>query len=331
MMHVPLGDTYYTKFTTRSFSTGAPAQLAGTPVVDIYEENNLTQITGAETLTVDYDGVTGLNDLAIVCSTGNGFEVGKYYDAVITTGTVGGVSVVGEVVAHFRVMPAEDAGAGIPDVNTTHVSDTSQTGNDNGADINTLLTRIVGTLAAGTHNPQTGDSYAIVNSGTFGNAQLVRSTTPANTLDVAATGEAGIDLGNVTGTLTQANVGWVDSNSRVDVGSWLGTAVTTSSTSTKPEVDMFSISDDATAANNLELGASEIESGACEGTPSTTVIQTNLAETQDDIYIGRIVIFTSGNARGEATEITDYTGSTGTLTVTALANAPAASDTFIIV
>lgn len=53
------------------------------------------------------------------------------------------------------------------------------------------------------HTPQTGDGYAIVNSGTFGNAQLVRATTPANTLDVNATGQAGIDLDNTTGTLAK--------------------------------------------------------------------------------------------------------------------------------
>ena len=45
--------------------------------------------------------------------------------------------------------------------------------------VTTLLTRVPGTV-----QPQTGDAYAIVNSGTFGNAQLVRSTTPANTLTV---------------------------------------------------------------------------------------------------------------------------------------------------
>lgn len=44
-----------------------------------------------------------------------------------------------------------------------------------------------------------------------------------------------------------------DANQRVDVGSWLGTAVTTSGTTAKPEVDVFGISDDATAANNAEL------------------------------------------------------------------------------
>lgn len=44
---------------------------------------------------------------------------------------------------------------------------------------------------------QTGDSYAIVNDSSFGNAKLVRSTTPANTFDVSATGEGGLDFNNI--------------------------------------------------------------------------------------------------------------------------------------
>ena len=95
--------------------------------------------------------------------------------------------------------------------------------------------------------------------------------------------------------------------------------------------DMKAINGNATSAAQLALSAEQIENGACEGTPTTTVIQTDLAEPQDDIYIGRIVMFTSGNARGEATDITDYAGATGTLTVTALANAPADTDTFILI
>ena len=94
---------------------------------------------------------------------------------------------------------------------------------------------------------------------------------------------------------------------------------------------MAQISGSATAADNLEASALGIVPGSCEGTPTTTVIQTDLAETTDDHYIGRVIVFTSGNAAGEATDITDYTGSTGTVTVTALTTAPAASDTFVIV
>lgn len=99
----------------------------------------------------------------------------------------------------------------------------------------------------------------------------------------------------------------------------------------KMDSDTTSISGSATAADNLEASALGIVPGACEGTPTTTVIQTDLAETTDDHYIGRVVVFTSGGAAGQATDITDYTGSTGTITVTALTTAPSASDTFVIV
>ena len=43
-----------------------------------------------------------------------------------------------------------------------------------------------------------------------------------------------------------------DSNSRVDVGSWLGTAAATPTTAGVPEVDVTHISGDATAADNAE-------------------------------------------------------------------------------
>jgi hypothetical protein len=94
---------------------------------------------------------------------------------------------------------------------------------------------------------QTGDSYAIVNSGTFGNAQLVRSTTPANTLDVNATGEAGIDLDNTSGTLTST-----------DITSVAGAAVT-------------SIATDAVNAAALAADAvTEIQSGLATPTNITS-------------------------------------------------------------
>lgn len=71
----------------------------------------------------------------------------------------------------------------------------------------TTLAYTVSTLTNYTGNtPQTGDAYAVVNSSTFGNAKLVRSTTPGNTLDVSATGEAGIDWANVGSPTTTVNL-----------------------------------------------------------------------------------------------------------------------------
>ncbi|MEE9586112.1 MAG: hypothetical protein V3W09_04350 [Nitrososphaerales archaeon] len=96
-------DTVYKRFTTRAFATGIPTVLAGTPVVSAYEDDSITQITAGITLGVDHDSVAGLNLLTIVATGANGYEAGKSYDLVITTGTVGGVSVVGEVVWHFTL------------------------------------------------------------------------------------------------------------------------------------------------------------------------------------------------------------------------------------
>lgn len=103
MSDYQLGDTIYHKFTSRAFATGVPTVLAGTPVVSIYEDDSVTQITAGITLTISFDSVVGLNHLTIVATGGNGFETGKFYQAVITTGTVGGVSVVGETVWTFSL------------------------------------------------------------------------------------------------------------------------------------------------------------------------------------------------------------------------------------
>lgn len=150
---------------------------------------------------------------------------GRYYAVLdaTDTNTLGklevNVHVTGALAVRreFMVLPANVYDSLVLDtdvlqVDTTQVSGTAQTANDNGADINTLLTRLVGTIAAGTHNPQTGDAYAIVNSGTFGNAQLVRSTTPANTLDVNATGGAGLDWANVDGQGSAVNLSATTTN-----------------------------------------------------------------------------------------------------------------------
>ena len=98
-----LGETFDCKFTSRRFSTGAPHTLAGTPVISAYPGNSTTQITAGITLSVDFDSVTGLNNVRVVATSGNGYATATNYALVITTGTVDSVSVVGEVVGHFSI------------------------------------------------------------------------------------------------------------------------------------------------------------------------------------------------------------------------------------
>ena len=161
---IRLGDTIHVKFPTVG-TTGAPTTLAGTPVVSAYPAASLTQLTAGITLTVDFDGVTGLHNITVVASSGNGYATATNYALVITTGTVGGTSVVGYVVGHFSIenrsalMPATatrtlvvDA-AGLADANTVKVgptgAGTAQTAGD-------LISRLPAALVSGRMDSSTG-------------------------------------------------------------------------------------------------------------------------------------------------------------------------------
>jgi hypothetical protein len=150
-----LGKTFDTKFCTVT-TTGAPTTLAGTPVISAYLDNNTTQLTAGITLSVDFDGVTGLNNVRVVATGGNGYATATNYQLVITTGTVGGTSVVGYVVAEFSIEARSalmsttvdrtvviDA-AGLADANTVKVgptgSGTAQTAGDIPARLPAALT-----------------------------------------------------------------------------------------------------------------------------------------------------------------------------------------------
>ena len=85
-------------------------------------------------------------------------------------------------------------------------------------------------------------------------------------------------------------------------------------------------------AVNLSLSAGVIVVGAAAaGTLSTTQMTTNLSNSHDSAYNGRIVIWTSGVLIGQASNITAYNHTNGLLTFTAVTNAPSAADTFVIV
>lgn len=98
-----LEDTFFIAFTTRAFATGIPTGIAGGAVISVYENNSTTQITAGVSLQANLDSVTGFNVVTIIATAANGFEAGKDYNLVITTGTVDGVSVVGEVIGTFSL------------------------------------------------------------------------------------------------------------------------------------------------------------------------------------------------------------------------------------
>lgn len=100
-----------------------------------------------------------------------------------------------------------------------------------------------------------------------------------------------------------------DANGRIDIGKWLGTAVTTSSTTAKPEVDVFSVSDDAAAADNFELywEGVPVNSGTLAGVGATSATLAASAVATTDYYNNALLIITSGTGVGQARVIDDYT------------------------
>ena len=144
---------------------------------------------------------------------------------------------------------------------------------------------------------------------------------PNQTMDID--GDLSGSVGSVTGA-----VGSVTGA----VGSVTGAV---GSVTAEVTADAVKISGSSDAADKLEESAETVVLGTAAGSPSSTVIPTNLTISVNDQYNGRILIFrsdtTTAALRGQATDITDTVTTSGTLTVTALTTAPSSGDTFVIV
>lgn len=122
-------------FKFRTSSAGTGATLSGTPAVSVYKNNSTTQSTSGVALTVDFDGVTGLNNVRVDTSAdGTFYSAGSSFQIVFTAGTVGGVSVAGHVVEEFTLnrssvlskLPTSLTGDGLLRVDVTAIDGDGQ-------------------------------------------------------------------------------------------------------------------------------------------------------------------------------------------------------------
>src|SRR3990167_7767363 len=204
MRDYALETTFDVKFTTRRFSTGAPFTLAGTPVISAYVGNSLTQITAGITLTVDFDGVTGLNNARVVATSAQGYAAGSNYALVIATGSVDSVSVVGEVVSEFSLeaqSPLRPTVAG----RTLDVSAGGEGGLD-WANVGSPTT-VVG-LSGTSVKTATDVETDTVEIGVAG-AGLTNINLPNQTIDIVGniTGNLSGSVGSVTGAVGSVTAG----------------------------------------------------------------------------------------------------------------------------
>jgi len=68
------------------------------------------------------------------------------------------------IVLSANVYDSLVAGSDALQVDTIQIGGTTQTANDASGDVDTILSRVVGTIATGTHNPQSGDSFPLVST-----------------------------------------------------------------------------------------------------------------------------------------------------------------------
>lgn len=220
---IRLGDTFDAKFTTID-STGLPVTLAGTPVVSAYPGNSVTELTAGITLTVDFDARTGLHNVRIVATSGNGYATATDYSMVLTAGTVSGVSVVGYVIGSFSI---EKRSALMPTTaaRTLDVSATGEAGIDwanigapttaqnlsaTNIDVDQIVASVSGAVGSvtgavgsvtGAVGSVTANVNAVLTNGAHGGAAATLQLGGAGGLTGAVTGNLSGSVGSVTGAV----------------------------------------------------------------------------------------------------------------------------------
>lgn len=103
------------------------------------------------------------------------------------------------------------------------------------------------------------------------------------------------------------------------------------------KVNATQINGSSTAASNLGVSAATMKTGTIDttavATTTTSFESDDVTDAQADLYVGRLICFTSGTLTNLYCRITDYAvnGGRGAFTVTTLPTAPSNNDTFVIV
>ena len=306
---------------------GASITRATDGTISVYKDDNTTQSVAGVTDVEDFDSLTGVHNCKIDLSADAFYATGCDYSVVLSAATIDGET-VNATIATFsiehRFMRGTDSAAlasvctegrlaeldaaNLPTTTDDILTDTAEIGTA-GAGLTDL-----GGMSAGMKAEVNAEAdTAISDYDPPTNAEMEARTVASATYGTAA---------NQTAIETDTQ----------DIQSRLPAALV----SGRMDSNASAINDSNSAAVRLALSAGQIIPGTVDNdvAPSTTIFEADdITEATADHYNGRIVIFTSGNLAGQATDITDYelNGSNGKFTVTAMTEAPANDDTFVIV
>jgi len=247
---IQLGDTVQWLFTTVDGS-GVPTILTGSPTATAYTDGGVTQSATGVTLTANFDGVTGLNLMVVVASSGNGFAAGENIEIVLDAGTVDSNTVVGYAVGSFSVENRSNLRPTTVGNNEVDVTATGAVGID-----------WANVESQGTAVDLSGTDIQLVDTATTvtGGATSAAQTTAQNDLDTI-TGTAGalIDDGTGAGQIA-LTAGAIDNV----------TLVATTTVSTDAEADIAALND---------VAATDIVSAGAITTLAGAVVNVDLVDT----------------------------------------------------
>lgn len=291
---IRLGNTIDTKFCTVQ-STGAPTTLSSSPVISCYVGNSTTELTAGITLTVDFDSRTGLNNVRVVATGGNGYATATDNQLVITTGTVNSVSAVGYVVAQFSI-ENRSALMSATAANKTLVVDANGL-----ADANMVKAGPTGSGTAQT----AGDLKASMN------------TLQADTDDIQTRIPAALVGGRMDSSIGA-----------------MAAAVLTAAAIAADAITAAKIADGAIdrATFAADTGLQTVRSNTAQAGAASTITLDASASAVDSFYVGQLVYLTGGTGVGQIRVITGYVGATKVATLSrAWATNPDNTTTFALV
>lgn len=178
----------------------------------------------------------------------------------------------------------------------------SPTANSINERIATMDGLLLGTIAAGTHNPQSGDSYGIVNSGTYGNAALnTKLGTPAGasvSADIAAVKSDSAAILVDTGTTLDARIPAALVSGRMDcsVGAIAANAITAASMATDAGAEIADAVWDEALSGHSAAGSAGLALSSASAPSAAAVADA----VWDEAISGHLGAGTTGNALNAA-------------------------------
>lgn len=319
-MDVCLGDTISPAFFTHD-DTGAAANADSTPTVDWRENGAAAATTGVTVSSV----TTGEYKAAIVCSSGNGFEAGKYYEVAAIV-VVGGVTSKQNIM-RFRVIATETT-AGTPKVDL-NLWRGQQPQALNGS----------GEFSRSSFAQDVKDMFAELrrNTATAGGASTITLDASASAVDdfyngalivlVSGTGSGQFrtvsDYVGATKVLT-VDSAWSTNPDNTSVFEIIG------ATNAQASLGAGSISF-STLASDLQLAHGFVRRNTATAGAATTITLDASASATDDAYNNMTIFVASGTGALQERTVIDYVGSTKVATVDrAWLTNPDATSVFVI-